>query len=72
MKTVGLTPDEDDEDVWWTTCGEMYDTLVIYEYLKCKFKTDRIWSVIYKMKNSNQINPGIGWELFRKRKSSNT
>ena len=69
MKAVGVTPENDDDDVWWSTCGVMegdgYDALIIYEYLKCPFTTKRISRVIHELKNTDEIDPGIGWELFR-------
>ena len=71
MKAAGVMPEADDEDVWWSTCGVMegdgYFALVIYEFIKCEFTTERISRVIRELKNVNEIDSGIGWELFRRR-----
>ena len=73
MKAAGVTPEKDDDDVWWRTCGVMdgngYDVLVIYEYLKCDFTTKRISRVVHNLKNVSEISSGIGWGLFSKRRS---
>ena len=73
MKAIGITPEDEDEDVWWSTCGVMegdgYDALIIYEDLKCPFTTKRISRVICELKNVNEIDSGIGWELFRRSSS---
>ena len=69
MKAVGITPEDADDDVWWSTCGVMegdgYFALVIYEYIKSEFTTKRISRVIHELKNVSEIDSGIGWELFR-------
>lgn len=69
MKAIGIIPEDADDDVWWNTCGVMegdgYFALVIYEYIKCPFTTKRISRVIHELNNVNEIDPGIGWELFR-------
>lgn len=73
MKAIGITPEDEDEDVWWSTCGVMegdgYNALIIYEDLKCPFTTKRISRVICELKNVNEIDSGIGWELFRRSSS---
>jgi len=73
MKAIGITPEDEDEDVWWSTCGVMegdgYDALIIYEDLKCPFTTKRISRVICELKNVNEIDSGIGWGLFRRSSS---
>ena len=73
MRAVGVTHDNDDEDVWWSTCGVMdgdgYFSLVIYEYIKCKFAIERLGCVIRNLENVNGIDPGIGWELYRQKVS---
>ena len=71
MKAIGIAPESDDDDVWWETCGLMegdgYFSLVIYEYTKCAFTTNRLSRVICELKNVSDIEPGIGWQLFRNR-----
>jgi len=60
MKAVGVTPENDDDDVWWSTCRVMENSLIIYEYLKCPFMTKRISRVIHELKNTDEIDPGAG------------
>ena len=74
MRAIGVKHDNDDDDVWWSTCGVMdgdgFFSLIIYEYIKCRFNEERLGRVIRKLKNANGIDPGIGWELRRFRTTS--